>query len=151
MNGKTASGAPTRPRTLGRSRFPFQVPRFRKAKLAISPFTLKLRVVDRARLHIEANGPAGHAEADAPLPEVRPISRVVADGDSKPWKLACQSGEKLFKAVFAPPILQLFRASLAQTHGEPLSIVIDSDLELEDLPWELLRDSERERFLALST
>lgn len=120
------------------------------ARSAAAPFVLRLRPRDD-RLLVTATGPAGRAEATSPLPVVESIPRQVAGGDTRPWKIACRTGERLFAAAFPPPIADLFHASLRQTHDAPLPVVlqIEGD-DLAALPWELLRDPARERFLALS-
>lgn len=133
-----------------RLRVPISAFQRNTVRAAATPFLLRLRTVDD-RLLIEATGPAGRAEATSPLPAVEAVPREVAAGDTRPWKIACRTGERLYAAAFPPPIDQLFAASLRQAVDDPLPVVlqIEGD-DLAALPWELLRDPERERFLALS-
>jgi tetratricopeptide (TPR) repeat protein len=143
----TASrGTPLRERL----RVPISAVQRTAVQAAAAPFVLRLRA-HGDQLLISATGPAGSAEATSPLPTVEAVPREVAAGDTRPWKIACRTGEHLFAAAFPPPIAQLFEASLQRANDKPLPVVlqIDGD-ELVALPWELLRDPERERFLALS-
>src|SRR5437867_4325541 len=139
-------------RAAPRERLRAPVSAFRRnvVQAAAPPFVLRLRARGD-RLLITATGPAGRAEANSPLPTVEAVPREVADGDTRPWKIACRTGERLFAAVFPPPIARLFEASLQRASDDPLPVVlqIEGD-DLATLPWELLRDPERERFLALS-
>ncbi|MEA2528488.1 MAG: hypothetical protein QOG89_132 [Thermomicrobiales bacterium] len=115
-----------------------------------TPFVIRLLAGGNGLL-VTATGSAGRAEATAALPTVDALPREVVDGDTRPWKIATRTGERLFAAVFLPPIARLFEASLQKASDGPMPIVLQIEgEELAALPWELLRDPERERFLALS-
>src|SRR5215217_5312673 len=115
------------------------------------PFVLRLRARDN-QLLVTATGLAGRAEARSPLPKVEAFPREVAEGDTRPWKIACRIGERLYTAVFPAAIAALLDATLQRAADDapvPIVLQIEGD-DLLALPWELLRDPERERFLSLS-
>jgi tetratricopeptide (TPR) repeat protein len=134
----------------GYARIPLGAFRHTAGRPAATPFVLHLRTQDD-RLLVTATGPAGRAEASSPLPAFEPVPREVAAGDRRPWKIACRTGERLFAAAFPPPIVRLFETTLRQANDALLPVHLQIEgIDLAALPWELLRDPDRERFLALS-
>src|SRR5690242_4160195 len=79
------------------------------------PFLLRLRT-EGDLLVITATGAAGKAEAIAPLP------REVAGDDTRLWKTACRTGERLYAAIFPPPIAALLEASQERAGTAPTPI-----------------------------
>lgn len=121
--------------------------------IAAAPFTVRISQRD-GKLHVAAtDAKGGRAEATSPLPDVanRDLTREVIAGDTRPWKIASRAGERLYQAIFPPPIADLWQASLDAAADEVVPIVLQiDDPSLAALPWELLRDPERERFVTLS-
>lgn len=121
---------------------------------SIAPFTLRVSHIPHDNhLVVDAVSAVGQAEATSPFPDVasRDLSREVMAGDTRPWKIASRAGERLYQALFPPPIAALFRATVDAAPEVMVPIVLHiDDPRLAALPWELLRDPERERFLSLS-
>ncbi len=89
------------------------------------------------------SAPAGEARA-----ELLPLDRL--DLAAEPQEL----GSQLFDALFRDEVLTCWRRSLdraqQQGHGLRLRLRLTQTPELVNLPWELLYDRTRQRFLALS-
>lgn len=105
-------------------------------------------------MHVVAAGPPGLAEAYADLPEL-PLRDGAPNGQTAPaaadFLRERRTGVLLYNAIFAPHILRLLEESrlIAGENPLPIDLTIDDDA-LVVLPWELLRDPDTDRFLALS-
>ena len=112
-------------------------------------FLLRLEPIADGRIRVRATGPAGTAEAVVPRPD--PFA-ATPDGDlTDPWERDRRVGIALHATAFPPPIRRLLEESRLRRDEAPLPIALEAaDPELARLPWELLRDPETDRFLALT-
>ncbi|RIK37996.1 MAG: hypothetical protein DCC58_17255, partial [Chloroflexi bacterium] len=132
-------------------------PRLRRFRPAAQPptattgaprFRLRLSRTDDGRLLVEAEGPPGRAQTVADLPNL--VTQAGAS-DQPDFLRERRTGVLLYNALFAPHILRLLEESRLHAGERPLPIDLTIvDQQLVSLPWELLRDPETDRFLALS-
>jgi hypothetical protein len=109
---------------------------------ATAPLVLRLSRADEELL-IQTRFANYVAAAASPI-------TVISDSTnsgSRTWNDARRLGVSLFDAVFTGQVLALFRESEAQSHLA-IALAIE-DPTLEFIPWDLLRDPEREPILAL--
>jgi tetratricopeptide (TPR) repeat protein len=110
---------------------------------------LKIRPAENGAIALRAQSPAGERQAISALPDRSELLFATGEDEDENWRNACRAGERLFTAVFPTEIDSFFRETV-QEQREPCSLVLDLDPSLERLPWEVLRDPEHDRFLALS-
>lgn len=112
-------------------------------------FFIRLDLIGETRLRVRASGPSGTVETDVPLPIIE-APAVAGDADAA-WARARRVGLLLYAAAVPPPVERLLEESRHRLDERPLPIVLEiADPKVARLPWELLREPERDRFLALS-
>lgn len=106
--------------------------------------------------------PDGWRETKAPArpkPRGGRSDRDLSSPPSLPTELSQKVGEELFKALFPPEVVNLYKSSLVEAKRSPraglrIKLMLDPrDPELAgllDLPWESLRQPDTPGFLALS-
>lgn len=115
-------------------------------------FAVRLATTGDGRLRVEAASRAGRATSVVPLPrvEIEPVDPA-DDQEPDPWREARRTGVQLHNALFAGAVGRLFDESRYVADDEPLPVALDvADPVLVALPWELLRDPDTDRFIALA-
>lgn len=113
---------------------------------------LRLDGTADGRLRVRATSPVGRVEAVSSVPTV-PDLRAMTDDETEreSWRIARRVGLQLFAAAFPPPVERLLEELRHHAGDAPIPIALQiGDPALAALPWELLRDPETDRFLALS-
>lgn len=116
-----------------------------RSRPAPKTFRIQLQRANGNLIHVTASGPAGAAKADVQAPSIP----ALPDDPDERWRAAVRTGEHLFAVAFPPPVLKLLEESRYQVGDDPLPVILLAGDDLGALPWELLRDPESERFLAL--
>jgi len=100
---------------------------------------------------VQAVGPSGRAEAVSVPPALPDLAAFTAGStDHERWQAARRTGIALFRAAFPPAVERLLEEARHRAGEAAVPVALDvSDPALAPLPWELLRDPETDRFLAM--
>lgn len=114
-------------------------------------FAVRLTTTADGRLQVEATSPAGRATSIVPLPSIAIEPVEGADDEPDPWRDARRTGVRLYNALFSGTVGRLFDESRYLADDGPLPVALETDdPALASLPWELMRDPEVDRFVALA-
>lgn len=112
-------------------------------------FVVRLAPIGGGGLSIQVVGAATAEPIESWLATLSPVPPPGDDAAALPW--ARGVGLALYAAAFPPPVLQRLEERRIERGDLPLPIAVEiSDPALALLPWELLRNPETERFLALA-